>query len=455
MNRFLSSLFFLIIASFLVGCQSVSQNTASETPLDASLVITNVNVIEWDGRDARISSNQAVVIQGDRIALVIDSQSLPSLTTGTQRIDGNNSYILPGFTEMHGHVPPATDFGDLPATYADDMLFLYIANGVTTVRGMLGYPHQLQLKSDIADGTRMGPTLYLAGPSFNGNSIESAEDATRRVLTQNNDGWDLLKIHPGLTLAEYQALARTAREASMDFAGHVPADVGLINALAEGQRTIDHLDGYLEYVDALNRPISDEELQILVNLTLTHETAIVPTQALWSTLIGAEDPAELAQYPELMFVPQSVRQNWLNYYNRPSMAYFNQSHAEIQQQNRQLLLKALHDANANIIFGTDAPQLFSVPGFSIHHEIEKMQAAGMPLEAIYYSATVAAGDYFADNDNFGHIKADQRADFMLLKDNPLESAHALKNLQGVLVRGQWLSREAIDAKLSEISERYN
>ncbi|MGX5915495.1 amidohydrolase family protein [Aliidiomarina sp. Khilg15.8] len=455
MTKFIGSLSILLAALLLVGCQKTPQDRPSGPSLNASLVVTNVNVIDWDGRKARISSEQAVVIQDGRIAEVMDAQLLPPLAAGTQRIDGNNGYILPGFTEMHGHVPPATDFGDLPATYADDMLFLYIANGVTTVRGMLGYPHQLQLKSDIADGKRMGPTLYLAGPSFNGNSIESVEDATQRVLTQSSDGWDLLKIHPGLTLAEYQALARTARNAYIDFAGHVPSDVGLKNALAEGQRTIDHLDGYLEYVDALNRPISDEELQILVDLTLTHETAIVPTQALWSTLIGAEDPARLAQYPELAFVPESVRQGWLNYYNRPSMAYFNQDHADIQQQNRQRLLKALHEADATIIFGTDAPQLFSVPGFSIHHEIDKMQAAGIPLEAIYYSATAAAGYYFADKDDFGHIKAGQRADFMLLKENPLESAEALKNLQGVMVRGQWLSREAINNEIAEIRSRYN
>src|SRR5690606_16097717 len=97
----------------------------------------------------------------------------------------------------------------------------------------------------IADGKRIGPTLYLAGPSFNGNSIESPEQATQRVIDQRDEGWDLLKVHPGLTLAEYQAMAKTARDANMDFGGHVPTDVGLEEALKAGQRTIDHLDGYL------------------------------------------------------------------------------------------------------------------------------------------------------------------------------------------------------------------
>lgn len=419
--------------------------------LKADAVITNVNVVDWNGRRAEVSANQALIVQDGVIARIMDNDALPPLAEGTRRIEGENGYVLPGFTEMHGHVPPATDFGDLPATYADDMLFLYVANGVTTVRGMLGYPHQLQLKADIAAGKRTGPTLYLAGPSFNGNTIESVEDATERVLTQSNDGWDLLKIHPGLTLDEYQALAHTARNAHIDFAGHVPAEVGLKSALNEGQRTIDHLDGYLEYVDALNRPITDAELQTLVDMTLTHETAVVPTQALWSTLIGAEDPETLAQYPELDLVPESVREGWLNYYEQPSN-YFNNENANIQQANRQRLLKALHEADATIIFGTDAPQLFSVPGFSIHHEIKKMQQAGIPLEAIYYSATAAAGQYFSES--FGHIKEGQRADFMLLNDNPLESAEALKRPQGVMIRGQWLSRDAIDEQIATIRSRY-
>lgn len=173
---------------------------------------------------------------------------------------------------------------------------------------------------------------------------------------------------------------------------------------------------------------------------------------MWSTLIGAEDPDELAQYPELELVPKSVREAWLNYYEQPS-GYFNEDNANVQQANRQRLLKALHDADATIIFGTDAPLLFSVPGVSIHHESEKMQSAGIPLEAIYYSATAAAGQYFSDP--FGHIKEGQRADFMLLSDNPLESAEALKRPQGVMVRGQWLSRDAIDRQLEDIRQRYN
>ena len=48
---------------------------------------------------------------------------------------------------------------------------------------------------------------------------------------QRAEGWDLLKIHPGLTVEEYDAMARTAAQEGLRFGGHVPADVGLIHSL--------------------------------------------------------------------------------------------------------------------------------------------------------------------------------------------------------------------------------
>ena len=42
-----------------------------------------------------------------------------------------------------------------------------------------------------------------------------------------------------------------------------------------------------------------------------------------------------------------------------------------------LLLKALRRRDARILFGTDSPQLFNVPGFSIHREMRLMTDAGL------------------------------------------------------------------------------
>ena len=50
------------------------------------------------------------------------------------RVDGNGLYLVPGLGEMHGHIPGP----DQPRQLTEDVLFLYVANGVTTVRGMQG-----------------------------------------------------------------------------------------------------------------------------------------------------------------------------------------------------------------------------------------------------------------------------------------------------------------------------
>ena len=433
----------------LSACQPALE--APQPQLNPVMAITDVTIVDFDGRRAQLLTGQTVLVEGDRISAVGSDLQVPKHAT---EIIGSEQYLLAGFTEMHGHVPPATSFAQLPERYLDDVLFLYVANGVTTVRGMLGYPHQLQLKQDIADGSRIGPTLYLAGPSFSGNSIESVEQATQRVIDQRDAGWDLLKIHPGLTLQQYQALAATAAAADMDFAGHVPAAVGLDNALAAGQRAVDHLDGYLEYVDAMQRPITAAEITQLVELSLRHGVTIVPTQALWQTLIGAGDADALIAYPELSMVPAQVRQGWLDFLANPRSSYFNAETAQQQHDNRQQLLLALVRAGVVMVFGTDAPQLFSVPGFSIHREIATLQQAGLGIDEIIYSATVAAGDYFAEQDNFGHIRVGARADFMLLPGNPLTDASAIERLEGVMLRGQWLDRGTLDARLAEIQAAY-
>lgn len=160
----------------------------------AGYAVHGVNVVELTRTDGRLHPAQTVLVAGDRIIADGDTASL-SVPENYQHIDGSGKYLLAGLAGMHGHVPPATGLGQYPDRYLNDVLFMYVANGVTTVRGMLGYPHQLQLKSDIATGDRIGPTLYLAGPSFNGNSIESPEQATQRVIDQRvKPKWILLAM---------------------------------------------------------------------------------------------------------------------------------------------------------------------------------------------------------------------------------------------------------------------
>jgi dihydroorotase-like cyclic amidohydrolase len=52
------------------------------------------------------------------------------------RVDGRGKYLIPGLAEMHAHIPG----GQAADTIVERTLFLYVAGGITTIRGMLGHP---------------------------------------------------------------------------------------------------------------------------------------------------------------------------------------------------------------------------------------------------------------------------------------------------------------------------
>lgn len=399
--------------------------------------------------------NQTVVVEGDRIISILSSGNF-KLEDGTYIIDGSGKFLIPGLAEMHGHVPPTDPPANAPSYFTDEYveqtLFLYVAAGITTVRGMLGWPNQLQLKDKVNSGQLIGPNLYLAGPSFNGNSINSPQQAVEKVKQQKQEGWDLLKIHPGLTRAEYDAMAETANEVGIRFGGHVPEDVGIEHAIEMGQETMDHIDGYYRWLQEFEESEWEAKMEQIVAKTKDAGVWIIPTQALWETVIGAADYEAMKQYGELKYIPPAVRQGYYNYVsnnveNNPNL---DREAARKEAEWRQKILREMNNQGVLILMGTDAPQLFSVPGFSIHRELPHMVDAGMTPYEILESGTVTVGKYFSNEDDFGTVAEGQRADLLLLNENPLDDIAHLQNHSGVMVQGRWYSREVIDKRLKEI-----
>jgi imidazolonepropionase-like amidohydrolase len=116
------------------------------------------------------------------------------------------------------------------------------------------------------------------------------------------------------------------------------------------------------------------------------------------------------------------------------------------------MLGALDDAGAVILMGTDAPQLFSVPGFSLHRELDVMAKAGMTPFEILRSGTTAVADHFGWDDA-GRIETGHRADLILLDANPLLDIANVSRTAGVVVNGRWLSAAEIQRELDAIAAR--
>jgi imidazolonepropionase-like amidohydrolase len=115
------------------------------------------------------------------------------------------------------------------------------------------------------------------------------------------------------------------------------------------------------------------------------------------------------------------------------------------------LIRDLAREGHGILLGSDAPQIFNVPGASLHREISAMQRAGLTPAEILEAGTLNPARFFGEEDQWGSLEEGKVADFFLVETNPLEDLSALGQMTGLMLGGKWLSRDFIDQKLEEIA----
>jgi imidazolonepropionase-like amidohydrolase len=439
MRVMLTAGFAIVAAAF----QSTGFHKPAQEPVTA---FVDVGIIPMTSDGAL--DHQTVIVRGGRIAQIGPASQVRA-PAGAVTIDGRGKYLMPGFAEMHGHFPNPQAGPEI----TENVLFLYVANGVTTVRGMQGQVPHLELKARIARGELLAPRLWVPGPALTGNSAPTPEVGRRLVEEQKAAGFDHLKIHEGLSRETYDTIVATAKRVGIRFGGHVPDAVGVYHALESGQVSVDHLDNYVETVGGPDSA-TDASIARVVAATCAARAWTVPTLALWETFMGTDDPESLAGRPEVRYVPQAWRTNWTNQLAQMRQNAQPEARRLATLALRRRILKALQTAGCPIAFGTDSPQLYSVPGFSIHREMRSMLAAGLTPQEILNAGTRNVGRYFGAEQEFGSVAAGQRADLLLLNGNPLGDLANVAKRAGVMVNGRWLPEADIQARLERIAAAY-
>ena len=446
MKRFIHLLVWAVMS---VASDAMGQTVAFE----------NVNVIPMDRN--RLLERQTVVVRDGRIAEIGAAASIKT-PPGATRIDGAGKYLIPGLAEMHGHLTA----NYLPDSAKADILFLYVANGITTVRAMLGDPEAITTRDAIASGKLLGPKLYVAGPAVNGKIAPTPEDGARIVREQKQAGYDLVKILGGMAPAVYESIMRTAHSLKFDVAGHVPGEVGVRGALEARQRSIDHLDQYipsLKLAPDTSREEEDRRIVELAQLTAKSRVWNVPTMYLWDLFHNAETgEAMRARLTETRYLPRTMIDEWTKSKNgrlQPpndtptGVAAFGQTGTRVMELRRKIF-RALKAADAPIALGTDSPQMFSVPGFSTYRELKLMvdDLGYTPYEALE-TGTLKVAEYFGTTADTGTIAQGKRADLILLNANPLANIANAENRAGVMMNGRWMPMAEIEKRLKEIETR--
>jgi Amidohydrolase family len=436
---------------------------------EASLAFVNVSVVPMDRET--VLPRHTVVVRGDRIVRMGPSAEVKA-PAGAVVVDGTGKFLMPGLAEMHGHLTGGND------ALNERILLLNVARGITTVRGMLGHPSHLALRERVRKGELLGPTIYTSGPSLNGTTVPDAAAAERLVAEQKAAGYDFLKIHPGILRGPFDALAAAAGKAGIGFAGHVPIDVGLHRALEARYRSIDHLDGYVEALLREGAPVDpkqpgffgfnfvghldESKLPALVAKTKAAGVWNVPTQSLVPAFLGPEPTAALAARPEMKYLPKAMVDGWVAQRGKVQAGGVPAAQYAEFLAVRARVIKALDasDTHASgggasaprsgILLGADTPQVMQVPGFATHGELRALVASGLTPYRALRTGTVNVARYFGTEATTGTAAAGKEASLILVDANPLDDVANAMRISGVVVRGRWLSKAEIDAKLAAL-----
>ncbi|GGF26289.1 amidohydrolase family protein [Echinicola rosea] len=458
---------FILMVFFTVGMIACkNKSSQKEAPFPTAKVFADVNIVNIN--NGHITKGHVVVDSGKIQRILPVSEDEADVIQEAELINGKGKYLVPGIAEMHAHLPSVI-WND---PQMEEVLFLYLSNGITTIRGMLGHHLHLELKEKVANDKILGPRIYTSSPSLNGNTVTSTEQATEMVTAYQKDGFDFLKLHPGLRLHVFDQIVKTAKEVNIPFAGHVSSLVGIRHALESGYASIDHVDGFLEGLVPESAGVNPTEngffgynftdkadttlLPDLVKMTKTHQVWVVPTQSLFTRWFSPTSAEQLASEPEMEYMAPEVIENWINSKkNLTETKGYSTEQWEKFLQIRKKLLRSLQENGHGLLLGSDAPQVFNVPGFSIQHEMQAMADAGLSPLQILQMGTINPARYFREEGNFGEITEGASADLILLDKNPLEDIANMQRPHGVMVRGTWMSREQIDQRLKTIADKYD
>jgi hypothetical protein len=381
-------------------------------------------------------------------------------------IDGRGKFLIPGLWDMHVH--------GFVYVFSDFAGPLMIANGVTGARDMGYYiDTTLRWKADILAGREIGPRLVVGvrvdGPINQARFVAhvvSDEDGVRAVdtLAHKKDGSpraDFIKTYSWIPRAAYFGIAREAKKLGVTFAGHSPYSVSVVEASNAGQSSIEHEDDLMRACssrDSVLRAIfgdtatanAPDQLQIIrdqarrlrdsydparcrvVIATLArNHTWVTPTLMVYQPYAHAFDSA--ATHPEwAKYVPGLVQGGWMRRAAgvSPADSMVVRSYFSFDRT------RGLRDAGVKLLAGTDMPQAFVYPGFSLHDELELLVRAGLtPLEALR-TATYNPAEFLGALDSLGTVAKGKLADLVLLEANPLSDIRNTRRIAVVIANGR-------------------
>jgi len=433
-----------------------------------------VGATVWDGTGADPIPDAVVLIQGDHIKAV-GSRDRVSIPRKALVEDHSGRFIVPGLIDSHVHFfqtaglytrPDVIDLNALRPYATDqahardalDQTFARtLASGVTAVVDVGGPFWNFDVRQQAQDSdaaprvavtgplisTVSRPQLDLGDPPIiQADSPEHARELVREQLSHQPDlvkVWFILDpdegIAPGLPIV--QAVVDESHKAGVRVAVHATQLETARAAVEAGADILVHS------ID--DTAVDDSFLSLLQEHDTLVSGTIVVYEGYADVLSGAVD---------LLPVEQRLGDPWVMHsWDELSLADLddearekNQSRIERLRERQPTMssnLATMHAAGVPVAMGTDAGNIGTLHGPSVHRELALMAQAGISNHNVLLAATRDAARVFADDPDFGTIEKGKLADLLILDSDPLEDLANLQDIHRVVLGGQSLDPDVL------------
>lgn len=351
-------------------------------------------------------------------------------------IDGTGFFLIPGLIDCYTHIH-------------EKSLLLDLANGVTTVVNAIGEPYQQMLKLKVDAGELLGPRIYSVGSPIASPSpvyhtqgvLATKKDARFAVQETKRLGYEAVFTYVNINEEVYMEVLKEVNQMGLPVFGHTPYRIAFENRFQEGQVSHNNLVGLLDIRSGYTFP--REQLKVIAGKFKENNTYLVPTLTIHKARSLAHKQDSLRNIQALEYELPRQRAYW---HLRPTNYSLN---------GARDIVKVFYEEGVKLLIGTDGGFHFVPHGFSYPMEMQNFSEMGIPNEAILRAATLDAARYLKLDKEIGSIEEGKIADLVLLKKNPLEDISNIRLIEGVAVRGKWLSRENIDEELRKLTVGLN
>jgi imidazolonepropionase-like amidohydrolase len=445
------------------------------------LAITHVTLIDATGRPPE--PDQTVLIEAGRITAVGATAKI-KIPKSARTVNASGKFLLPGFWDMHVHI---AGINADPSWSKQVLLPLLLANGITGVRDMGGdLDALLSWQRDIESGALLAPHIVAAGPFLAARGrktpeqypVHNAEEARAAVDDLKKRGANFIKIISMPSRDAFFAVAEESKKQNIPFVGHLPFEIGVIEASDAGMRSIEHLlysafalsfslketelrprlveaekngdsAGWEQIAHEADATYSQEKAAALVQALKKNGTWVTPTLA--SLDITSHPENWKADDPLLAFLPPAIAKEWRGSFDDAEMKQ-RAGWLGRQASNDWKLTGELHKAGVPLLVGSDSLDPFVFPGDSFHHELAELVRAGFaPIEALE-AATRGAALFLGREKDFGTVETGRAADLVLLAADPVENIANTRKIWAVIRNGGYYDRASLDTLLTRAKE---